>query len=93
MLMKSRFVFLLIGSSLLLNLIQGSWLIVHAHSEEHPPVAPSIAHGLDGNVAIHTIRTPSGEEVVQIIDTTRQVICYGKLSQGGASSISCQKSK
>lgn len=45
----------------------------------------------DGNVDIHFKHIASGEDLIQIIDHTRMVICYGKMSTGGAATISCQK--
>ncbi|MGK5084684.1 hypothetical protein WDW37_15425 [Bdellovibrionota bacterium FG-1] len=46
-----------------------------------------------GKVELNTVEIAQGETVVQIIDQERSVVCYGKLSQGGASTISCQKFK
>lgn len=45
----------------------------------------------DGNVEVHIKHVVAGEELIQIIDHSRAVICYGKMNTGGASTISCQK--
>jgi hypothetical protein len=47
--------------------------------------------GFAGNVEVHRSALVDSEQLVQIIDNDRSVVCYGKISTGGASTISCQK--
>jgi hypothetical protein len=64
-----------------------------------PAHADSVAAGsmvgqkFSGKVELNTTQLAPGENVIQIVDHDRSVICYGKFSQGGASTISCQKFK
>ncbi len=53
--------------------------------------ASSCGKGLAGKVEVNRVRMSDGEQILQVIDHEREVICYGKTAPAGASTISCQK--
>ena len=89
--MSKRFLFLFLGVSILINIFQS----MESRYSQATPVVPKTVPGmgLSGKVEINSTHLSAGEELIQIIDLERSVVCYGKISSGGASSISCQKSK
>ena len=48
------------------------------------------ASSFSGNVEVHFSNHREVNDLIQIIDHDRKIICYGKATRGGGSSVSCQ---
>ena len=90
--MKSFF-FLALVTSVLANVFQAMAARSQASlkNEGSRPVASASTTDFDGKVDWHLKHVGDGEDLIQIIDHTRSIACYGKMNTGGAATVSCQK--
>ncbi len=84
--------------SIVLNLVQAVIGSRSMGSSPAPGAAPAAAvpssapaGDFEGQVDFHMREVVRGEDLIQIIDKTRGVICYGKMNVAGAATISCQR--
>jgi hypothetical protein len=63
----------------------------HAVHAEDRQIAAQTASSFPGKVDLNFITHAGVTDLVQIVDKDHRIVCYGRMSLGGASTISCQK--